>query len=80
MRLGIVELHNLDTTEIVVVACILWVTRAGWEISLGNEFVCLVKETIVDVVVEEAINESSLGLVIVPQRGGALSRKQESEN
>lgn len=77
MCLGIVELHDLDTAEIIMITSILRIAGVGWESSLGYELVRLIEEAVVDVVAEKAVDQGSLRFVVMSERSGTLRGEQE---
>ena len=97
VSLGVVQLHSLDTTQVVIIPTIAGYYRryfliiikdsritgiellsqynvpgplivAGllWECAFQHQLVCLVVEVVVQVVPEQAIDQDSLALEVIP--------------
>jgi hypothetical protein len=78
VRRGIVELHSLDATKVVVIAGVLRVGGGSGEIRLRDELVGLVVKTVMQVTTEKTVDEGSLGFIIVTKRSSSLGCKEEA--
>jgi hypothetical protein len=67
MFIGVIKLHHLDSTEIVVVLRKLCIACGGGESSFRYELVSLVVQTriIADKTPQETVNENSLRFIVV---------------
>lgn len=78
VRRSVVELHSLDAAKIVVIAGILRVGSRSREIRFRDELVGLVVKAVMEVIAEKAIDEGSLGLIVMTKRSSSLGSKEEA--
>lgn len=76
MRNGVVKFDGLDAAEIVVEAGVLGVGGCGWECRLADELVGLVVQVGERVGAQEAVDQRSLGFVVVSQGRRTLSGEE----
>ena len=79
VRRGVIELHGLDATQIVMVSSKLGVPSRRREICLCNQLVRLVIKIVVQVVAKQEVNEHRLALIISTQRCCLLCGKEKSK-
>jgi len=77
MRFGIVELHRLDPSKIVVISCELVVASRRREGCLRDKLVCLIVEIVGDIVSKQAIDERGFSFVIVTKGRSPLCGKEK---
>jgi hypothetical protein len=73
---AVVELHDLDAAEVVVVARKLGVAGRRGEGGLRDELVGLVIEAVLEVAAEKTVDEGGLRLVVVSQGSSALGGEE----
>ena len=78
VRRGVVELYCLDAAKVVVIARVLRIWSRSGEIRFRDEFVGLVIKTVMEVTAKKAIDEGSLGLIIVAKGSSSLGCKEEA--
>ena len=75
---SVIELYCLDTAKVVVIACVLRIWSRSGEIRFRDEFVRLIIETVMEVTAKKAIDEGSLGLIVVAKGCSSLGCKEEA--
>jgi hypothetical protein len=78
VRRTVIKLYCFDSTQVIVIASELGVTRRRREGRFRNKFVGLIVEAVMDITSQEPIYKRGLSVVIVPEGCGALSRQEKS--